>query len=102
MNWTLMYMYLKNGVIGYCHIIAATHLVRWGKATSALVCTWMGDRCGMTISADSPSDETLNLGPLALLLRRQYELSFIVQFSFFSIFNPALTSKTVTQVGVLG
>ena len=25
------------------------------------------------ISADSPSDETLNRGPLALLLRRQYE-----------------------------
>ena len=46
----------------------------------------MGDRSGMSISADSPSDETLNRGPLALLLRRQYELSFginIVQFSFF-------------------
>ena len=46
----------------------------------------MGDRCGMSISADSPSDETLNRGPLALLLRRQYEFPFginIVQFSFF-------------------
>ena len=27
----------------------------------------------MSISADSPLDETLNRGPLALLLRRQYE-----------------------------
>ena len=49
-----------------------------------LVCTWMGDHSGMSISADSPSDETLNRGPLALLLRRQYEFPFginIVQFS---------------------
>ena len=40
----------------------------------------------MSISADSPSDETLNRGPLALLLRREYEFPFginIVQFSFF-------------------
>ena len=29
---------------------------------------WMGDRCSMTISADSPLDETLNRCPLALLL----------------------------------
>ena len=45
----------------------------------------MGDRCGMSISADSPSNETLNRGPLALLLRRQYEFPFginTVQFSF--------------------
>ena len=49
----------------------------------------MGDRCGMSISADSPLDETLNRGPLALLLRRQYELPFginTVQFSFFFIY----------------
>ena len=48
----------------------------------------MGDRCGMSISAE---DETLNRGRQALLLRRQYEFPFginIVQFSFFfSIFN---------------
>ena len=40
------------------------------------------------LSADSPSDETLNQGPLALLLRRQYEFPFginKVQFSF--LFN---------------
>ena len=46
----------------------------------------MGDCCGMSISADSPLDETLNRGPLALLLRDQYEFPFginIVQFSFF-------------------
>ena len=36
----------------------------------------MGDRSGMSISADSLSDETLNRGPLALLLRRQYEFPF--------------------------
>ena len=51
----------------------------------------MGDRCGMSISADSPLDETLNRGPLALLFRRQYEFPFwinIVQFSFsFFIFR---------------
>ena len=44
----------------------------------------MDDRIGMSISADSPLDETLNRGPLALLLQRQYEIPFginIVQFS---------------------
>ena len=48
----------------------------------------MGDRISMSISVDSPSDETLNRGPLALLLRRQYEVPFginIMQFSF--LFN---------------
>ena len=53
----------------------------------------MGDRCGMSISADSPSDETLNRGPLALLLRRQYEFPFginIVQFPFFIILEGAM------------
>ena len=51
----------------------------------ALVCTWMGDRSGMSISADSPSDEILNRGPLALLLRRQFEFPFeidMLQFFF--------------------
>ena len=68
----------------------------------------MGDRCGMSISADSPSDEssskftyspwhiviktyetdeTLNRGPLALLLRRQYEFPFGINIVQFSIFN---------------
>ena len=50
----------------------------------------MGDRSGMPISADSPLDKTLNRGPLALLLRRQYEFPFginIVQFSFSFIAN---------------
>ena len=49
----------------------------------------MGDRSGMSISADSPLDETLNQGLLALLLQRQYQFDFginIVQFSIF-IFN---------------
>ena len=46
----------------------------------------MGDRISMSLSSDSPSDETLNLGPLELLLRRQYEFPFginVVQLSFF-------------------
>ena len=50
----------------------------------------MGDRSGMSISADSPSDETLNRGPRTLLLCRQYEFPFgisIVQFSFFFSFT---------------
>ena len=45
----------------------------------------MGDRNSMSIFADSPLGETLNRGPLALLLWRQYEFPFginIVQFSF--------------------
>ena len=44
----------------------------------------MGDGISMSISVDSPSDETLNRGPLAP--RRQYEFPFginTVQFSFF-------------------
>ena len=50
----------------------------------------MDDSSGMSISADSPSGETLNWGPLALLLRRQYEFPFgidIVQFSIFFQFS---------------
>ena len=53
----------------------------------------MGDRSGMSISADSPSDETLNRGPLALLLWRQYEFPFginIVQFSNFNFQSEAV------------
>ena len=44
----------------------------------------------VVFSADSPSDETLNRGPLAQLLGQQYEFPFginIVQFSFFFFFN---------------
>ena len=55
----------------------------------ALVCTWVGDRSGMSISADNTSDETLNRGPLALLLRRQYEFPFgitTLQFTIFFLF----------------
>ena len=46
----------------------------------------MGDRISMSISIDFCLDETLNQGPLALLLQRQYEFPFsaifIFQFSF--------------------
>ena len=51
----------------------------------ASVSIWMGYRISMSIYVDSPLDETLNRGPLALLLRQQYEFPFgidIVQFSF--------------------
>ena len=63
----------------------------------------MGDRCGMSISADSPSDETLNRGPLALLLRRQYEYEFpfginIVQFSFFFSLRSPIQVQTKAEV----
>ena len=46
----------------------------------------MGNHISMTISVDSPSDETLNRGPLELHLWRQYEFPVeinIVQISFF-------------------
>ena len=62
-----------------CIHLIPFHSIMW-------FCTWMGNRSGMSISADSPSDMALNRGPLALLLRRHYEFSFgidIVQFSFF-------------------
>ena len=49
----------------------------------------MGVRSGMSISADSPLDETLNRGPLALLLRRQYEFPFGINIVQFSIQIPA-------------
>ena len=51
---------------------------------------WMGDRISMSISVDSPSDETLNQGPLVLLLRRQYEFPFGINIVQFSIFNCSL------------
>ena len=59
----------------------------------------------MSISDDSHSDKTLNRGPLALLLRRQYEFPFginIVQF-FFSIFNPlhkGIAAERAPGVGI--
>ena len=50
----------------------------------------MGDGISMSISIDNPSNETLNPGPLALLLQQQYEFPFginiIIIMSFFSIF----------------
>ena len=41
-------------------------------AASASGCTWMY-RISMSISIDSPSDKTLNQGPLVLILWQQYE-----------------------------
>ena len=48
------YFPYDDSVSSSWHTITANHLVRWGLATSALVCTWMGDRSSMSISADSP------------------------------------------------
>ena len=59
----------------------------------------MGDRSGMSISADSPSDETLTRYPLVLLLRRQYEFPFWinkVQFSF--LFFITILKLTFTKM----
>ena len=47
----------------------------------------MDDRISMSISTDSPSDETLDRGPLALLLRWQYEFLFGINIEQISIFN---------------
>ena len=47
----------------------------------------MGDRSGMSISADSSLDETLNRGPLALLLWRQFEFLYGIDIAQFSIFK---------------
>ena len=56
----------------------------------------------MPISVNSCSDETLNRGFLALLLRRQYEFPIwinIVQFSFFSHFHPIRTLNWLSYRG---
>ena len=79
------------------------NLVTVNSVISALVRTWMGDCISMSISVDSPSDETLYRGPLGLLLRRQYEFSFginIVQFSVFqfSMLRPIQTILNVETV----
>ena len=71
-----MKVYQRSAASGYWHTATVTCLVHLGQATSPSVSTWMGDRISMSISVNSPSDETLNRGPLALLLRRQYEFPF--------------------------
>ena len=51
---------------------------------------WVTILISMSISVDSPLDETLNRGPLALLLRQQYEFPFgiiIKSYFKFVIFN---------------
>ena len=45
----------------------------------------MGDCISMSISVDSPLDETSNRGPLALLLLQLYEFSFGINTVQFSI-----------------
>ena len=59
-----------------------------GLSNISLGLYWMGDRISLSISVDSLSDDTLNWGPLALLLWRLYEFPFgiyVVNFHFFSI-----------------
>ena len=55
----------------------------------------------MSISVDNPSDETLNRGPLALLLQREYEFPFglmgLVVF-FFNCSNPAEGLKASASI----
>ena len=59
----------------------------------------MVDRISMSMSGDSFSDETLNQGPLMLLLRQQYKFPFgvdIVQFYFF--FQPSNSINCLLNV----
>ena len=69
----------------------------------------MDDRSGMSISADSPLDETLNRGPLVLLLRQQYKFPFginilyIVQFSrgLHYVSNPIQEDKVISSQSLI-
>ena len=98
-SWIIYQDYTTVAVSRYWHTIMANHLVRWGKATSALVCTWVVDRSGMSIFADIPSDETLNRGPLALLLRRQYEFSFLINIvQFFNFFKFSIFCSIIDYI----
>ena len=75
-QWLLAYCYSQPpGTTGWSNI-----------GLCKLVSTWMGDCISMSISVDSPSDETLNRGPLALLLWRQYKFPFGINIVKFSIF----------------
>ena len=47
----------------------------------------MDERISMSISGDSPSNGTLNRGPLDLLLWRQYEFLLGINIMQFSIFQ---------------
>ena len=54
----------------------------------------------LVYSVDSPSDETLNRGPLSLLLWRQYEFHFginLVQFSFIFFFQSEYQALTLAD-----
>ena len=45
------------------HTATVNCLIQSGKTTAALVSTWMGDRVNVSITSDSPLDETLNRDP---------------------------------------
>ena len=57
----------------------------------------MGDYISMPISVDSPSDETLNRGTLALLLRRQYKFPFGISAIFFLLYRMNHTHNQGTE-----
>ena len=57
----------------------------------------MDDGIGMSISVDSPSGETLNWSPLALLLRRQHEFPFGINTVQFSNFNFSMLKGLAGQ-----
>ena len=61
----------------------------------------MGYRISMSIYVDSHSDDTLNRGPLALLLRRQYEFLFWDWYSAIFIFIFSFECHECRCVNVL-
>ena len=61
----------------------------------------MGNRSGMSISADSPLHENLNQGALALLLRRQNEFPLRIDIVQFSIFNASVIVTGALNTGLL-
>ena len=56
----------------------------------------MGDRISMSISGDSLSDETLNQGLLAFLLRRQYEFPSWINIVLNSGHSWIMNSKKIS------
>ena len=54
----------------------------------------MDGRISMSIFGDILSDETLNRGPLVMLLRRQYEFPFGINIViFFFLFGETLRDR---------
>ena len=60
----------------------------------------MGDRISMSISVGL-LDESLNQGPLALLLRRQYEFPFVIDIVQCSFFIFIFITEQILQKNIL-